>query len=261
MSFPRTSLILVVLAGCSEPGLTEIARGNVLASQKKYADALAAYQAAAAAQPRKAHPQELAGHLLFDLGRSAEARIAYQEAVKREPQDALEAKIGLARLDAEDLRFDDALERLNGILEKNPENLYALLSRATVALRRGKPGDLEVSLVDTAKAMAIDSNGAAVLYTRGSAFIVAKDYQQAQSAFALLEHAHPRSPLAFYGYARLASAKGDRAAAIANLRQARSRAQDLPGGWNPREVRSDPAFSKLKDDPEFAQIVDSYVSR
>src|SRR6266852_875637 len=128
MSFRRTFFILVLVAGCSEPGQTEIARGNVLASQKKYADALAAYQAAAAAQPRRAHPQELAGHLLFDLGRSAEARIAYQEAVKREPQDALEAKIGLARLDAEDQRFDDALQRLNGILEKNPQNLYALLS-------------------------------------------------------------------------------------------------------------------------------------
>lgn len=261
MSFPRTTLILICLAGCSEPGQTEIARGNVLASQKKYADALAAYQAAAAAQPRKAHPRELAGHLLFDLGRSAEARSAYEDAVGREPEDALEAKIGLARLDAEDQRFDDALQRLNGILEKNPENLYALLSRATVALRRGNPGDLEVALADTAKAMAIDSNSAAVLYARGSAFIAAKDFEQAKKAFGLLEHAHPRSPLAFYGYARLASAQGDRTAAIANLRQARSRAEDLPGGWNPREVRADPAFNKFKDDPEFTQIVDSYVTR
>src|SRR5258707_2313302 len=232
MSFPRTSLILVLLAGCSDPGQTEIARGNVLASQKKYADALAAYQAAAAAQPRKAHPQELAGHLLFDLGRSAEARIAYQEAVQREPQDALEAKIGLARLDAEDQRFDDALARLNGILEKNPQNLYALLSRATVALRRGKPGEVEVALVDTAKAMAIDSNGAAVLYTRGSAFIAAKEYEQAQTAFGLLEHAHPKSPLAFYGYARVASATGDLAAATVNLPQAPSRSPDMTACWN-----------------------------
>src|SRR5258708_12554286 len=149
MSFRRTFFILVLVAGCSEPGQTEIARGNVLASQKKYADALAAYQAAAAAQPRKAHPQELAGHLLFDLGRSAEARMAYQEAVQREPQDALEAKIGLARLDAEHQRFDVALARLTGILEKNPQNLYALLSPSTLSLPPRNPAPLQHAFVDT----------------------------------------------------------------------------------------------------------------
>jgi len=263
MSFLRAlpTLVVLVVAACSEPGQTEIARGNVLASQKRYDEALAAYRAAGAAQPRCAHPRELAGHLLFDLRRYGEARRAYEEAEGLEPNDALEARIGLARLDAEEQRLDDALAGLNVILEKRPDNLYALLSRATVALRRNRPGDLETAISDTAKAMAIDSKSGAVLYARGSAFIAAKEYEQAAQAFALLQRAHPRSPLAFYGYARLASIREDRAGALANLRRARNAAEDQLGGWNPRQVRADPAFARLKDDPEFVEIVDSRLAR
>ena len=255
------TLVVLVVAGCSEPGQTEIARGNVLASQRRYDEALAAYRAAGAAQPKSARPRELVGHLLFDLGRYGEARRAYEEAVALEPSNALEARIGLARLDAEEQRLDDALVRLDAILEKHPDNVYALLSRATVALRRNHSGDVETAISNTARAMAIDSRSAAVLYTRGLAFLAAKDDQQAAQAFSLLQRAHPRSPLAFYGFARLASAKGDRAVALANLRQARSAAEDQPGGWKPRQVRADPAFAWLKDDPEFIEIVDSRLAR
>ena len=263
MSFLRAlpTLVVLVVAACSEPGQTEIARGNVLASQKRYDEALAAYRAAGAAQPRSAHPRELAGHLLFDLRRYREARRAYEEAAALEPNNALEARIGLARLDAEELRLDESLARLNAILEKHPQNLYALLSRASVALRRNQPRDLETAISDSAKAMAIDSKSAPVLYTRGSAFIAAKEYEQAAQAFALLQEAHPRSPLAFYGYARLDSARGDRAGALANLRRARSAAGDRPGGWNPAQVRADPAFARFKDNPEFLEIVDSRLAR
>jgi len=255
------TLVVLVVAACSEPGQTEIARGNVLASQKRYDEALAAYRAAGAAQPNSAHPRELSGHLLFDLRRYPEARVAYEEAVALEPSNALEARIGLARLDAEEQRLNEAMARLNAILEKHPQNLYALLSRATVALRRNHPGDPETAISDTAKAMAVDSKSAGVLYTRGSAFMAAKEYQQAAQAFALLQRAHPRSPLVFYGYARLASAKGDRAGALANLRKARSVAQEQPGAWNPGQVREDPAFAPLKDDPEFIEIVGSRLAR
>ena len=176
MSFLRAlpAAVLLVVAGCSEPGQTEIARGNVLASQKRYDEALAAYRAAGVAQPKSARPRELAGHLLFDLRRYGEARRAYEEAVALEPNNALEGKIGLARLDAEEQRLDDAMARLDAILEKYPQNLYALLSRATVALRRGHPGDLETAISNTAKAMAIDSKSAAVLYTRSSAFMACR---------------------------------------------------------------------------------------
>jgi tetratricopeptide (TPR) repeat protein len=249
--------LLLMLTACTEPGQTEIARGNLLASQSKFEQAVAAYQAAAKAAPTKARPRELLGHLLFDLGRKEDARAAYEDARRVEPGAALEAEIGLARLDGEAQRFDSALARLNAVLGKHPNNLYALLSKANVEIRRGASGDIEAAIEDTAKAMAMDPKSPSVLYTRGCSFIAAKQYDEARKAFRALEETHPSSPLAWYGNARLASAQGDKVAALASLREAKSRAQGLPGGWHADEVRADPAFRHLSTDPEFESIVAS----
>src|SRR6478609_4312160 len=91
--------VVIFLAGCQEPGTAEIARGNVLASRGQKEEAVAAYKAAVTAAPKSARPLELLGHLLTDLGRNAEARAAYQQAIQVQPADALEARLGLARLD------------------------------------------------------------------------------------------------------------------------------------------------------------------
>src|SRR5687767_11733501 len=123
-------LALVFCAGCNEPGQTEIARGNVLASQKKFDEAIEAYKAAGRAAPNKARPRELLGHVYFDQKRYAEARAAYEDALKAEPATAIEAEIGLARIAAEENRIPEAIDQLGKVLEKQPRNVYALLSRA-----------------------------------------------------------------------------------------------------------------------------------
>ena len=46
-------------------------------------------------------------------------------------------------------------------------------------------------------------------------------------------------------------AKGDRAGALDALRRARERAAP-ESGWSAGDVRKDPAFGPLKDDPAFA---------
>jgi len=247
----------MLAGGCSEPGQTEIARGNVLAGRKQFDEALEAYRAAARVAPHRARSRELMGHLLFDLGRASEARAAYEEAVSVEPKAALEARIGLARLDSEDRRFDDALNRLREVLDEQPNNLYALLSRANLAIRRGGPGDAELAIADTAKAMTIDPKSAAVLYARGASFLAGRQLEEAAEAFGLLVKAHPDLPLAWYGQARLAAAHGDRERALSNLRVTRGKANRGPGGWHPSEILSDPSFRFLKNDPQFVAIVSS----
>lgn len=252
------SACALLATGCNEAGETEMARGNVLASRHQNEQAVEAYRKATVALPRAARPRELLGHVLFDLHRYTEARAAYQDALRVDPSEGLEARIGLARIDAEDGKLDDALAQLSLVLKAHPDNLYALLSRANVAIRRGHPADAELAITDTAQAMRIDKTNPSVLYTRGCAFIAGKGYDQAEEAFRLLEAAHPGSPLTAYGLARMASAKGDRFGALAHLRDARERASkssDLLGGWRPDEVRADPAFRAIKDDPEFAQVV------
>jgi tetratricopeptide (TPR) repeat protein len=261
----KWALALIALAACNEPGQTEIARGNVLASRRQFDAAIEAYRAAAKAEPNRARPRELLGHVLFDLHRYPEALAAYQDAERVEPQAALEARIGRARIDAEEGRLDDAFGALSEVLTRAPDNLYALLSRANVAIRRGKAGDAEQAIQDTAQAMRIDRKNASALYTRGCAFIAAKETDpgwqpKAEEAFRLLDQEHPGSPLASYGRARAAAAHAtpDRLAVLANLKEARQRAEhssELSGGWKAQEVKSDPAFRALKDDSDFAAVV------
>src|SRR5262249_54731188 len=229
--------------------------------RKEFEAALSAYRAAARTAPHKARPRELIGHLLFDLGRTLEARAAYEDAVKVEPKGALEARIGLARLDAEDHNFDGALKRLKEVLDEQPNNLYALLSRANVAIRRGGPQDCELAMADTAKAMLISPKSPAVLYTRGASFIAGGRLEEAEASFRLLEQAHPDSPLSWYGRARVAAVQRDRERVLSNLRQAREKAAKAAEGWNPGQILADPEFSFIKDDPQFVAIVSSIASR
>jgi tetratricopeptide (TPR) repeat protein len=246
-------LLTVGALGCNEAGQTEIARGNVLASRRQFDEAAQAYRAAAEAAPGKARPRELLGHLMFDQRRLAEARAAYEDALRVEPQAAMEAELGLARLDAEEGKLDPAIERLTRILERQPTNLFARLSRANLALQRGKPEDSELALEDTARAMAIDSKNEAVLYGRGRAFIAQGKFAEAKETFDLLAKAHPRSYLPAYGYARLAAAQGDKAGALAHLREARQKTP--PALWRAAEVQADPAFRSLQGDPDFTAAV------
>lgn len=247
----RAVVTSLAMTACAEPGQTALARGNHLASQNKLAQAADAYRQAAQAVPGKARPRELLGHVLFDQQKWPEARAAYEEALKAEPALALEAEIGLARLDTEQGNLPQAFERLGKVLEKAPDNLYARLSRANLAMRRAGEQDARLALDDTAAALVVDPGNVAVLYTRGCAFIAERDLVQAKQTFDLLALAGPKSPLAAYGMARAAGAANDRTEVIHNLREARARAKGLPGAWKPDQVRQDPAFGFMKDDPDF----------
>jgi predicted Zn-dependent protease len=239
--------------GCSQPGETEIARGNILASTGKLDEAAAAYKAAATAAPKRSRPLELLGHVLSDQNKLAEARLAYEQAINITP-DALEANIGLAKLDAEEGKMDEAVRRLDALLEQQKDNLYALLSRANLLVKRNAPGDAERAIQDTAFAMRIDEKNPSVLYARGTAFLAAGKPQEALEAFALLTQRHPQSPLGYYGTARVRGTQGDKAGALAQLKETRSRTRDAKT-WKPSEVLSDTAFQAFKEDPEFAASV------
>ncbi len=254
------SLVLPVigalaLAACSDAGQAELARGNVLASQKKLEPAAEAYREAARALPGKARPLELLGHVLFDLGQRPEARAAYAGAAKAEPGLAIDAEIGLARLDAEEGKLAEALTRLDDTLKTHADSLYARLSRANLLMRRGADGDARRALEDTEAALVTDPANAAALYTRGCAFIAAHQIEPARQAFLRLERADAASPLSSYGLARAAGAANDRAEAIHHLREAKRRARAVAGAWKPDQVRADPAFRFMQDDADLARIL------
>lgn len=255
--FAATTALLAATLSCSEPGQTELARGNVYASRHQFDEAIQAYRAAAQAQPKRARPRELLGHVLFDLGRYDQAAEAYKDAETVEPQGALEARIGLARIAAERGELNSALAGLGDVLAQHPDNLYALLSRANLAVRRGQPEDAQQAIADTAEAMKIDPRNVSVLYTRGCAFLAARDFDKADEAFGRLATSHPDTPLAPYGRARVASAKGvgHKDDVLKYLAEARTKAGQLTEGWRVDEVESDPAFRAFKGDPDFEKTI------
>jgi tetratricopeptide (TPR) repeat protein len=240
---------------CHEPSQTEVARGNILASQKKYSDAVSAYRKAAELAPQSARPRELLGSLLAELKSDAEARAAFEEAVKLEPDRAIDALLGLAKLDARQGKADDAIRRLSAVLQLQPSNVYALLSRANLTLRRGGKGDAEVALSDTSRALAIDSKSEAVLFARGSALLAAGKAEEAEEMLSLLAKKHPSSPLAAYARARMAALKGDSKQAIAELTRSRELTVAAGKEWRADEVAQDSAFKGLLADPTFTAAV------
>lgn len=249
------AFVIVGLAACSEPGQAEIARGNVLVNARRYDDAIEAYKAACRAAPKQARPRELLGHALFDRQRWPEARAAYQEALALQPTAALEAQLGLARVDAQEEKLDAAIDRLTTLLERHPESVYARLSRASLVLRRNRPGDAELALADTAAALQLDPTGGPALYTRACAQLGARQLDQAAQTLEALEKAQPGSALAAYGMARVAAARGARLDVLLHLREAKKRARSTPGGLQLAAVRSDSAFRSMKEDPDFIREV------
>jgi tetratricopeptide (TPR) repeat protein len=193
------------------------------------------------------------GHALFDQNQLDEAKAAYVRAVQLDPQ-ALDAHLGLARLKAKQGDTDGAIAELTFVLGRQKGNLFALLSRAQLKLKRGSAEDLEGALQDTAQAMLVDAKNGPVLYTRGLVFLAAGKADHAQAAFELLASVHPSSPLAPYGLAKVFLKKGDRPSAIDALKRAKERATPS-SGFSPDELRKDPAFAELSSDPAFASAV------
>ena len=244
----------MALIGCQEPGAADMSRGNVAASRNQPREALEAYRAAAGALPGSARPRELEGHVLLELRRPAEARAAYEAALALEPEAALEARVGLARLEATEGHVHEALKRLDALLAQRPDYTFALVTRAAVSLRRGTPEDVERALADSERALRAGAREPNALYVRGSALLAARRYAEAGETFDRLREARPDLALAAYGLARLAGARDDEKEVLTHLRQARERAGDR---WNPEEVLADPLFERFRRDTGLRAVVGS----
>jgi cytochrome c-type biogenesis protein CcmH/NrfG len=243
---------IVCLAACHEEAQTHLARGNVLWNEgkkasdpAKVAQAVAEYQAAAAADPSISAPWLRLGDLFYDQGKKAQAQAAYQQATARNPGQ-VDAWIGLARTQSEQGHDTEARASLGRALQVAPKNLYARLSRAQLAL---ESGDVTAALADARLASAIDDRDPSVLYVYGGAMLAAKDYTGAAAAFDRIAEVDPASGLAAYGQARLAAAQGKSAEALSALKTLVARAPDQKAA-----IAKDPAFAALRGDPAFRDL-------
>jgi tetratricopeptide (TPR) repeat protein len=265
----RLGFALLVAAACSgDPSAPHLARGNVLVNTGHADEALAEYREAARLSPRRAFALERLGDTLYDLGRKDEALQAYREASQREP-GAFTPHIGAARVLTDHGRFAEARAELTLVLERQPTNLYALLSRGNLAQRSG---DAKAALRDYETAVHLKSDNVPALYQYGLALLSDGQVAEGERTFDRIVQVAPSAPEGYHGRARVLAQRGDadgaahalaRAAALVHEdARARLAEQGLKGETLDRaateatqrsvaQMRSESAFAKYADDAAF----------
>jgi protein O-GlcNAc transferase len=224
----------------------------VLVNNGKREEAAAEYREAARLNPKSAVAYERLGDVLYDLGRKDEALGAYREAAARDAA-GFTARIGAARVLADEGKLAQAREELTIALRNNPTNLYLLLSRGNLAQRAG---DAKVALRDYETAVHLESRNVPALFQYGGALLQDGQVDEAGRTFDRLVQVAPEAPEGWFGRARWLARRGDAAGA------ARALAPGLPGAPLDRaasdaarnsraQMESDAAFAAFAQDASF----------
>jgi len=163
----RLAALLACVACTGDPSAPHLARGNVLVNNGKREEAAAEYREAARLAPKSSLPLERLGDVLYDLRRKDEALAAYREAAARDA-GAFTARIGAARVLTELGKLDDARGELTLAMQRQPTNLYLLLSRGNLYQRSG---DSKAALRDYETAVHLESRNVPALFQYGGALL------------------------------------------------------------------------------------------
>src|SRR6266446_1167264 len=218
----RCLATLLACAACTgDPSAPHLARGNVLVNNGKREEAATEYREAARLAPKSPLPLERLGDVLYDLGRKDEALAAYREAAARD-QNAFTARIGSARVLTDLGRLADARGELTAALQRQPTNLYLLLSRGNLYQRSG---DAKAALRDFETAVHLESRNVPALFQYGGALLQDGQLDEAGRTFDRLVQVAPDAPEGWYGRARWFARRGDGAGAAQALASANQRVE------------------------------------
>ena len=216
------AVALLACAACTgDPSAPHLARGNVLVNNGKREEAAAEYREAARLNPKSALAYERLGDVLYDLGRKDEALGAYREAGARDAA-GFTARIGAARVLADEGKLAQAREELSVALRHNPTNLYLLLSRGNLAQRAG---DAKAALSDYETAVHLESRNIPALFQYGGALLRDGQVDEAGRTFDRLVQVAPEAPEGWFGRARWLARRGDAAGAARALAAANERVE------------------------------------
>src|SRR5438552_4025834 len=151
-------------------------------------------------RPNESSALEMKGDALTNLGRRPEALAAYEAAAAIDPKDDnLRQKIEEARVDGPGLlsraliasasgNYPQALNLFDDILEVEPSNVNALIGKAVAYRRSGKPQEA-VNCLDLV--LGVQPNNASALLNRGNILLAEGDLENALDAFDHLTQLYP----------------------------------------------------------------------
>jgi len=219
--------------------------------QANYDEALKAMQTLEKKQPNNPLTYNLKAAIYIGKKDTAAARRHLEHALELQPA-YVPAAANLAQLDLQENNPQAARRRFEAILEKDKDNVQALLTLANLGprlsatrkeqlawlerARDASPGSLQPQVMlarfyasagDAKKALeaaqraqAIRPDDFEVLDTLGAIQIAAGEKEQALVTYQKLAKVHPNSPVALYGLARAQAVTGSQAAAASTLKNA-----------------------------------------
>src|SRR5216110_2474042 len=173
---------------------------RIYADERRWRECLEAVGELLRLRPNDPAALEMKGDALTNLGRRPEALAAYEGAAALDPKNGnLRQKIEEVRVDVPGLlsraliasasgNYTQALSLFDDILEVEPSNVNALIGKAVAYRRSGKPQEA-VNCLDLV--LGVQPNNASALLNRGNILLAEGDLENALDAFDHLTQLYP----------------------------------------------------------------------
>jgi len=190
-----------------------------------------------------------AGTNLSRQGKISEAIAEFQKAIQ-EDSKYLPARVNLAHSFERLNRFDEAIQEYRGAIEREPRNFFA---RNNLGVLYDKKGRYDEAIVEFEAALRSEPGNTMAVKNLETAKKNKAIIQERQGQIQRAENdvqANPKDPRKSYNVARLHASYGNKELALQWLGKA------LRQGYKePASVRSDPAFTSLREDREFQLLL------
>jgi tetratricopeptide (TPR) repeat protein len=249
-AFLAASFVLVLVA-CVDHATEHRVRANAFFRGADYASALEECDEGLKAKPDDVGTLILRGKSLFELNRVDDAKRDFDRAVElgegRRKSFMGDAYLGLAIIASRQKEWEEARTQFEKLLSLDPQDVGTHTNLARVYLELGDLPKAEEHADFAVRARPRDE---AALFVLGQVRLSSGKLDDAKAAYDKIVENNPKAPSGPYGLATVAARQGDKATALAKLREAV--ALKVP---NPADIPLDPAFASIKLDPEFVEIV------
>ncbi len=214
-----------------------------LLKERRYQQAIPIAEGLLQKAPDNLILKNLLASAYISVGQSDQARELYQQLIELDPQ-FLPAQINLAKLDRVQGKMQDALPRLERLLQQHPKSALLMLEMARNHEQLGNP---EQTLLWLEKALATDSNDTAVGSYLVNIYLQQGELKKALELSQTLSSNNPEDWQATKAVATTLIASNDPSAAQSKLKQL-----SLQSGYDANQLRVTAGLQLKAQDPSGA---------